>query len=366
MHFPWWFLPLAILTLAVPVTSLALIGTGIGWLISRRKGRPSAARSFAWWTIAITPFWLAGAGFGGWMISGMMAEDAERARLNYKLHEATVIDGVNIPAGVMVSLNKDGTLRSVSLPDGVTLAASGATWQHGVEFGARGWVSDASLAADATIQNIPCQHDQIVRFWSKDELEGCTLSRDTTVKVTIKETSGTSREQSFSCRGGTAFETALLSHGEMGACTLATPAAIGGVTCAAGAELKLVNAMLYSCTVATQTRFGPVELPPGSFVAYVAGRPEWFRLPPAGLAVDGFGLSLPAGTEAAFCYRSEALQRLAVDQTAYVTIAGVKLTGAIDFDCGQFQNGVLFEDAMIGGKQRQRGEVVSQADLSPQ
>jgi hypothetical protein len=363
MHFPWWFLPLSILTLAVPVTSLALIGTGLGWFISRRKGRAGAARAFAWWTAAIAAFWLPGAGFGGWMISGMMAEDAERARLNYTVREATVIDGIDIPAGAMVSRGEDGALRSVSLPDGVTLAASGATWQHGVEFGARGWVTDASLAADATIQNIPCQHDQMVRFWSKDELGGCTLSRDATVEVTIKEANGTSRRQSFSCRAGTAIETQLLGHGEMGVCTLATPAAIGGVTCAAGAELKLVNAMLYSCTLAQQTRFGPVELPPGSFVAYVGGRPEWFRLPPAGPSVDGFGLSLPVGTEAGFCYQSEALQRLSVDQTAFVTIAGVKLTGAIDFDCGQFHSGVLFEDAMIGGKQRQRGEVVSQADL---
>jgi hypothetical protein len=63
------------------------------------------------------------------MISGMMAEHAEWARLNYKLREATLIDGVEIPAGAMVSRNNDGPLRSVSLPDGMTLAAS-ATWQH--------------------------------------------------------------------------------------------------------------------------------------------------------------------------------------------------------------------------------------------
>jgi hypothetical protein len=55
-----------------------------------------------------------------------------------------------------------------------------------------------------------------------------------------------------------------------------------------------------------------------------------------------------------------------VHQTAYVTVEGVKLTGAIDFDCGPFQRGVLFEDAMIGGKRRPRGEIVSRADLSPQ
>ena len=138
------------------------------------------------------------------------------------------------------------------------------------------------------------------------------------------------------------------------------------MACAAGSELKLVNEMLYSCTVAKQTQFGPIELPPGSFVAYLGARPEWFRLPPAGSAVDGFGLSLPAGTEASFCYQSEALQRLAVQQTTYVTVEGLKLTGAIDFDCGPLQRGMLFEDAMIGGKRRQRGEIVSRADLSPE
>jgi len=30
MHLPWWFLPLSMLSLAVPVTSLLLIGSGTG------------------------------------------------------------------------------------------------------------------------------------------------------------------------------------------------------------------------------------------------------------------------------------------------------------------------------------------------
>ena len=247
----------------------------------------------------------------------------------------------------------------------MTLAASGANWQHVVDFGAHGWVTDGSLAADAVIQGIPCQHDHMAGFWDKDHLRSCTLSRNTTAEVTIKETSGASRTQNFSCRAEAPIEMQLLGHGEMGVCTLAVPAEIGGVACAAGTELKLVNGMLYSCTVAKQTRFGPIELPPGSLVAYSAARPGWFRLPAAGPAVDGFGLSLPAGTEAAFCYQSEALQRLAVQQTGYVTVEGVKLTGAIDFDCGPLERGVLFEDTMIGGKLRQRGEIVSQAELSP-
>ena len=163
-------------------------------------------------------------------------------------------------------------------------------------------------------------------FWDKDHLRSCTLSRDTTTEVTIKETNGASRTQNLSCRAEAPIEMELLGHGDLGVCTLVVPAEIGGVACAAGTELKLVNGMLYSCTVAKQTRFGPIELPPGSLVAYSAARPGWFRLPAAGPAVDGFGLSLPAGTEAGFCYQSEALQRLAVDQAAYVTVEGVKLT----------------------------------------
>ena len=210
MHLPWWFLILSILSLTVPVTSLALVGTGIGWFISRRKARFGAARVFAWCTIAIAPIWLAGAGFGVWMIAGMMAENAERARLNYKVGEATVIDGVDIPAGTMVSRHNDGTLRAVSLPDGVVLAASGATWQHVVDFGAHGWVTDGSLAADAVIQGIPCRRDHLAGFWDKDRLRGCTLARDITVDVMIKETGGTSRRRSVSCRAEAPIRCSLL------------------------------------------------------------------------------------------------------------------------------------------------------------
>src|SRR4029077_11503267 len=169
-----------------------LSGSCTACLLSRRKGRVAPARIFPWCTVAIAPFWLTGTGFGAWMISGMMAEDAERARLNYKVSEATVIDGVDIPAGARVSLNNDGTLRAVSLPDGVSLAASGASWQHVVDFGAHGLVSDGSLAADAVIHGIPCRRDHVADFWNKDQLKGCTLSRDTTVEVTITETGGES------------------------------------------------------------------------------------------------------------------------------------------------------------------------------
>jgi hypothetical protein len=45
-------------------------------------------------------------------------------------------------------------------------------------------------------------------------------------------------------------------------------------------------------------------------------------------------------------------------------IEGVKLTGWIDFDCGSFRSGQLFEDTVLAGRLRQRGERVSREDLS--
>ena len=77
---------------------------------------------------------------------------------------------------------------------------------------------------------------------------------------------------------------------------------------------------------------------------------------------------MPAGTKGAFCYRKEVPERLAVSRTAYVTVGNVKLTGLIEFDCGadgRFEDGVLFEDVMLGGKWRQRGESISRNDLLP-
>ena len=117
--------------------------------------------------------------------------------------------------------------------------------------------------------------------------------------------------------------------------------------------------------MASSARFGPLKLPAGSSVTYYDGRPSNFRLPAQGGPVDGFGLSLPAGTEGSFCYHSDAPERLMVSRTAYVTIDGVKLTGFIDFRCGVFHSGLLFEHTLIEGKWRERGELVLRDEIVP-
>jgi hypothetical protein len=379
MHLPLWFVLLLLLATALPLTTPALIGFGAAWLVSRSKKRTDAARAFKLCTLALLPFWLAGAATGAWWISADMAEHAKWARTHYRVHEATVIDGVDIPAGAEVSRDEGGgPLRAVYLPEGKTLALNGVTWRGELSFaspvdGPRGQISAGTPASDTVIGGIPCRGEKRVDFQlnkqSVEELSWCTLSRDATVDATIEDPAGGSRVQSFSCRGGTEIRMQFGRRGELGRCTLAAPAEVGGVVCADGADLELVNAMLNTCTLAKQARFGPIDLPPGSSVWYITAQPNAFDLPPTGPAVDGFGLSLPPGTRAKFCYRSERLEHLALDQTAYVTVAGLKLTGSVDFDCdpsrsGSLYSGSLFEDAVVGGKQRQRGEVVSRDDLS--
>ena len=126
------------------------------------------------------------------------------------------------------------------------------------------------------------------------------------------------------------------------------------------------NGKLSACTFAEPARFGPLALPAGTAVTYYDGCPSRFKLPPRGASVGAFALSLPAGTEGSFCYRQEVLEHLSVNETNYVVIGGVKLTGWIDFDCGSFRSGQLFEDTVVAGRWRHHGERVSREDLSSQ
>jgi hypothetical protein len=166
--------------------------------------------------------------------------------------------------------------------------------------------------------------------------------------------------------GGDTIHMAGLRPAEVEGCRLAEPVAIDAVVCTGRERILVINGNLSACTFAEPARFGPLALPAGTAVTYYDRYPSTFKLPPRGASVDAFGLSLPAGTAGGFCYRKEALEHLSVDRTAYVVIGGVKLTGWIDFDCGAFRSGQLFEDTAVAGRRRQHGERVWREDLSSQ
>jgi hypothetical protein len=54
-----------------------------------------------------------------------------------------------------------------------------------------------------------------------------------------------------------------------------------------------------------------------------------------------------------------------VPEDSYVTIAGIKLTGRMNFDCGKFEYGTLFEATALGGRQLPGGAAISSDDLFP-
>jgi hypothetical protein len=373
IEFPPLFVVGLALLFALPVTTAIMAGLGIAWRRLRRRDPNRRLTALKWSAAIVAPFWLSGLVLGGlWLVSEIERE-IYGAQHYFMLDKAAEIDGVTLPAGTQVTLDEDRALQVAELPNGTTLELSGATWQGRVEFatpahapnGKHGQITEGTLAAPTAIQNVPCQAGNQVAFFWGGQLMECTLSQDADLKATIDKPDGVRPPQIFRCLAGDTIQLDGLRPGELGSCRLAEPADFDKFTCATGERMLISSGYLATCTLAKATRFGPLTLPPGTTVGYYDAQPSRFSLPPAGPAVDGFGLILPAGTEASFCYRSEALERLEVTGTAYVTIDGVKLTGAIDFDCGSFRRGVLFEDTVIGGQRRQRGELVSQEDLSP-
>ena len=82
----------------------------------------------------------------------------------------------------------------------------------------------------------------------------------------------------------------------------------------------------------------------------------------APLAISG--IVLPSGTVVGLCDRSWEVEWLSVREDSYVAIAGVKLTGRMNFDCGKFEYGALFDDTVLGGRRLPRGAAISYEDMS--
>jgi hypothetical protein len=371
--FPMWSAVGFVLVLALPATTAVLAGLGVAWCRAHRRNLVRRLTVLKWSAIAVAPFWLAGVGFGGWLLVTEIRDRAENAQRYFTLDKAAEIDGIGLPAGTRVELDDKRALQVAELPEGATLLLRGASWRGKIEFtmparalnGAHGLITEGTLSSSAAILGIPCQAGDQVQFFWDGQLMACTLSRETGISATVADSNGAARSQTFRCLAGDTIQLEGLRPGELAGCRLAEPADFGEIVCAAGTRILITNVNLSACTFAKPTRFGPLMLPAETFVTYYDARPSNFRLPPQGPAVDGFEMSLPAGTEGSFCYRSEALEHLTISNTAYVTVEGVKLTGFINFDCGILRGGTLFEDTMIAGKWRQHGELVSRSDLFP-
>jgi len=375
--FPFWLTVALALVLALPVTTVIMAGLGVAAYRIRRRDRTRRLTGLKWSAIIVAPFWFGGLALGGWMLVATIWGQIDEAKRYFTLDKAAEIDGVALPAGTRVELDENRVLKVAELPDGAALTLRGASWQGKVEFAepahapnaAHGQITDGTLAASTAIDGIPCRAGGRVTFFWGGQLMSCTLSQNTEIAATIAKADGGTQAQKLRCLAGDTIELDGLRAGELGGCRLAEAAEFGDIACAAGERILVSTGQVAACTFAKPARFGPLSLPAGSSVTYYDGRPSNFRLPAQGSPVDGFGLSLPPGTEGAFCYRKDAPERLTVGRTACVVVEGVKLTGFIEFDCsadGAYKSGMLFEDTMVSGKWRQRGDLVSREDLFPQ
>jgi hypothetical protein len=372
--FPWWFALGAALMVALPVTTAIMLGLGVAAFRARRLGSARRLARLKWSLSVVAPFWLLGLGLGGWAMVGEIRRQIYEERHYFTLDQAREVDGIAFPAGTRVELDEDEALEVAELPAGTTVRLGAAAWRGRLEFtapahaanAAHGRITDGTLAASTPLDGIPCRAGDRATFYWDSRLMECTLSRDAELSATITAPDGAAQIRKLRCMAGDTVHMAGLRPAEVEGCRLAEPVDAGAVVCAARERVLVINGELSACTFAEPARFGPLVLPAGTAVTYYDRSPSIFKLPPRGASVEAFGLGLPAGTEGGFCHRKEALDHLSLDRAAYVVIGGAKLTGWIDFDCGSFRSGQLFEDTIVAGRRRQRGELVSREDLSSQ
>ncbi len=85
-------------------------------------------------------------------------------------------------------------------------------------------------------------------------------------------------------------------------------------------------------------------------------------MPPTSAPLSISGIVLPPGTVVGLCDQSPDIEWLSVPEDSHVTIANVKLTGRMNFECGKFEYGSLFEATVLRGQQLPRGAAISYDD----
>jgi hypothetical protein len=136
-------------------------------------------------------------------------------------------------------------------------------------------------------------------------------------------------------------------------------------SCAAGAEIEIIGANLSSCTLAEGRPFDGFKIPAGA-VLHLTGTPrriERFLLPAMASPLLVFGMRLPSHAEVRLCDKGTAVDQAIVPYDAFVEIGGVNLTGTLDFECGVFRMGSLFEDSPIDGETWTKGRSVFRENL---
>lgn len=313
---------------AAPGTTLGVIWLGAAFLFGRGTGHVGLFRCLKWALAIRGTAQVAGVSYWAFGLADQIMTDIYQAQHHYQLAKATIIAGIALPQGSWVFADEEGRLYEIDTKAGARVSIDGALWQGEIRLipeaartaSDREIIKSATLAADAVIQGTPCRTGKLVEFTEYGgDLLRCTLAWRTVVVAEIAD--------------------------------------------AGGEEIVLSGDGLDTCSLAAAQRVGPFDLATGTRVRF-AGR--WLReiqmpLTSASLAMSG--LDLPPSTTVALCDRSREIDYLLVPDDRYVAIADVKLTGRMNFDCGRFRYGSLFENTFLRGRLLPRHALVSPEDV---
>ena len=210
----------------------------------------------------------------------------------------------------------------------------------------------------------PAAPDSLVEFAEEDgELQHCTLAQPTVVAAEIADAGGGRIIQNLTCAAGRDIDFRIVGHRLLEHCVLAQPAEVGGVACAGARKSRSSGDGLDACTLASAQRVGAFDLAAGTRIRFSQSTPQRDRDDPRLAPLTVSGLDLPPGTTIALCDGSPDIAYLLVPEDSAVSVAGVKLTGRMNFDCGKFEYGSLFEDTVLGGHALPRHASISREDI---
>jgi hypothetical protein len=372
ISFPPWAIAWFLLGQATPFITLVLMSLVAAFFFSRGTGHIRLARWLKWTLAIVGGLWLGGISFWAAGLVDRIKTDIYQAQHHYRLDKATVLAGIDIPSGSWVSVDDEGTPYGIETAKDAVVSIDGASWHGDIRLiplrnrttSDRGMIKSATLAADAGIQGIPCRAGRLVEFSEYGgDLQHCTLTQRTDVTAEIDESKGGKSTKDLACAADQdvrlrTFERRLLER-----CVLAATATIGMVTCAGLKEIALSGDGLDTCTLASAQRVGLFDLSARTLVVFIRGRLDKFEMPPTSAPLTISGIVLPSGTIVGLCDRSWEVEWLSVPEDSYVAIAGVKLTGRMNFDCGKFEYGALFEDTVLRGQRLPRGATISYDDV---
>jgi len=372
ISFPPWMIAWFLIGEATPFITLISISLAAALFFNRGTGRSRRVRWLKWTLAIVGGLWVGGISFWAAGLLDEIKTDIYQARHHYRLEKAPLLSGIEIPRGSRVSLDKKGLLCAIEAPEGAVVSIDGAPWRGDIRLiltrnrktTDRGMIRSATLATDAMIQGIPCRAGMPVEFSEYGgELQHCTLTKRTDVPAEIDEGQNGKTTKDVSCAKDQGVWLRTFEHRLLERCVLAETVTIGMIKCAGGKDVVLSGDGLDTCTLASAQRVGSFDLSAATLIHFRQGRLERLEMSLTSEPLSVSGIDLPPGTVVDLCDQSSDVEWLSVPQDSYVTILGIKLTGRMNFDCGKFEYGTLFEATTLGGRHLLRGAVISSDDL---